>query len=111
MSEDKEGGIFAMLTAVLYFLAMLVFCVVIEHFLMPGGQPTVRSFRGYECTDDCSGHEAGYEWAERKGITDPDDCGGKSESFIEGCRSYAEEQGYGGEDDDDDYDYQYLWGE
>jgi|GEM_PF-2509403 len=72
-------------------------------------QPPTRSFRGYECTDDCSGHEAGYEWAERKGITDPDDCSGKSESFIEGCKSYAEEQGYGGEDDSDDYDYQYLW--
>jgi hypothetical protein len=44
------------------------------------------------CTVDCSGHEAGYAWAEDKGITDPDDCGGKSWSFIEGCRAYAEEQ-------------------
>jgi uncharacterized lipoprotein len=48
-----------------------------------------KSFKGYECTDDCSGHEAGYNWAMKKGITDPDDCGGKSTSFIEGCRSYA----------------------
>lgn len=49
------------------------------------------SFNGYSCTQDCSGHEAGYDWANRKGITDPDDCGGKSESFIVGCRAYAEE--------------------
>lgn len=48
-------------------------------------------FEGYGCTQDCSGHEAGYAWAEDKGIADPDDCGGKSWSFIEGCRAYAEQ--------------------
>ncbi len=47
---------------------------------------------GDECTEDCSGHDAGREWAEQRGITSPDDCGGKSWSFEEGCRSYAEEQ-------------------
>ena len=46
----------------------------------------------WECTDDCSGHDAGYEWASNNGITDPDDCGGKSESFIEGCQAWANEQ-------------------
>jgi hypothetical protein len=46
---------------------------------------------GKRCTVDCGGHEAGYEWAERKGIIDKDDCGGKSRSFIEGCESYVEE--------------------
>jgi len=50
-----------------------------------------KTYKGYECTDDCSGHEAGYEWAQRKGITDPDDCGGNSNSFIEGCKSYVGE--------------------
>lgn len=48
-------------------------------------------FNGYECTDDCSGHEAGYEWAENNGIDDVDDCSGNSDSFIEGCVSYVEE--------------------
>lgn len=51
-----------------------------------------ETFNGYDCTSDCSGHEAGYNWAERKGITDPGNCGGNSRSFIEGCQSYAEEQ-------------------
>lgn len=46
--------------------------------------------RPYGCTDDCSGHDAGYEWAEEREITDPDDCGGNSQSFIEGCEAYAE---------------------
>ena len=43
------------------------------------------------CTGDCSGHDAGYEWAGEQGITDPSDCGGNSESFIEGCEAYANE--------------------
>jgi hypothetical protein len=51
------------------------------------------SYAGYGCTVDCSGHEAGYRWAAEKGITDPDSCGGKSWSFIEGCRAYAEGNG------------------
>lgn len=50
------------------------------------------TFAGYDCVDDCSGHEAGYEWAESQGIDDPEDCGGNSESFIEGCIVYAQEQ-------------------
>jgi hypothetical protein len=48
------------------------------------------SYAGYGCTEDCSGHEAGYEWAEAHDIADPDDCGGYSWSFEEGCRAYAE---------------------
>lgn len=54
-------------------------------------QPFAATFHGYPCTQDCSGHEAGYEWAEENDITDPDDCGGRSDSFIEGCQAYAEE--------------------
>lgn len=38
------------------------------------------------------GHDAGREWAEDNDITDPDDCDGNSDSFIEGCQEYAEEQ-------------------
>lgn len=45
----------------------------------------------WTCSDDCSGHEAGYDWANEKGITDPSDCGGNSDSFIEGCEAYANE--------------------
>jgi hypothetical protein len=57
------------------------------------------TFHGYECTDDCSGHEAGYSWAEKKGVANPDDCGGNSQSFIEGCKAWAGEDGP--EDDND----------
>lgn len=49
-----------------------------------------RSFAGFTCRQDCSGHRAGYEWARDKGIRTPSRCGGRSQSFIEGCRAYAE---------------------
>ena len=66
------------------------------------------SYAGEGCTVDCSGHDAGYEWAEEKSITDPDDCGGNSWSFEEGCRAYAEaqsdEDGDGDGNGDDDQD-------
>jgi hypothetical protein len=51
-----------------------------------------RNFRGYACTDDCSGHKAGYEWAHEKEIANASDCANPSESFAEGCRIYLEEQ-------------------
>ena len=40
-------------------------------------------------TPDCAGHEAGWRWARAHRIDDPDQCGGRSRSFIEGCRAYA----------------------
>ncbi len=57
------------------------------------------------CTDDCSGHEAGYAWAEENYIIDPADCGGNSNSFIEGCEAYANEyQMYENNEDEDYYE-------
>lgn len=35
--------------------------------------------------------QAGYQWAEEKGIGHHADCGGSSQSFIEGCENYAED--------------------
>lgn len=50
------------------------------------------TFRGYDCSGDCSGHEAGYDRAERQGITSVEDCTGNSQSFIEGCMAYVDAQ-------------------
>lgn len=50
-----------------------------------------NTFYDYECTEDCSGHEAGYEWAEDNDISDTYDCDGNSQSFTEGCEAYVEE--------------------
>ncbi len=50
-------------------------------------------FHGYDCTEDCSGHEAGYEWAEEHGITqdDVDNYSGNSNSFMEGMQAYVDD--------------------
>jgi hypothetical protein len=50
-----------------------------------------QSFHGMSCTKDCSGHIAGYQWAEKHGITNMGYCGGKSLSFIQGCMIYVKE--------------------
>ena len=63
-----------------------------------------KTFAGYECTDDCSGHIAGYRWAQQHDIVDPGDCDGNSESFIEGYMAYAEGDSPDIEDDDNDED-------
>lgn len=71
-----------------------------SNFGEPRTDASPETFHGEECTQDCSGHEAGYAWAKEHGITDPDDCGGNSQSFIEGCQAYAEELA---EEEGDDY--------
>ena len=43
----------------------------------------------YGCTEDCEGHEAGFEWAKENEITDGS-CYGDSDSFNEGCQAYAD---------------------
>ncbi len=45
------------------------------------------TFGGYACADNCSGHAAGYRWAEQYRITDMDECRGRSQFFYEGVLS------------------------
>jgi len=42
-----------------------------------------------QCTEDCSGHDAGFEWAREHDVTDATECSGDSQSFVEGCEAYA----------------------
>jgi hypothetical protein len=42
-----------------------------------------------QCTSDCSGHDAGFDWARNEGIADASDCSGDSQSFREGCEAFA----------------------
>lgn len=39
--------------------------------------------------DEGTGHYAGYRWAEEN---DPSSCDGNSDSFIEGCQEYLDQQ-------------------
>ena len=68
---------------------------------------SAREFGGYVCTLDCSGHKAGYEWAEDRGIRRESQCdiilrrSPNRQSFYEGCLVYVEDP-YRGSDEDDD---------
>jgi hypothetical protein len=66
-------------------------CLTVMVFFLTSSVVPAQSFRGYTCSGNCSGHEAGYEWAEENDIEDEDDCSGNSQSFIEGCLAYVEE--------------------
>lgn len=50
----------------------------------------VEDVGSYVCTQDCSGHEAGFAWAQQNDISDRSDCGGNSVSFMEGCEAFAQ---------------------
>lgn len=43
-----------------------------------------------QCTDDCSGHSAGFEWAKENAAGDASACSGNSDSFIEGCEAFSQ---------------------
>ena len=43
-----------------------------------------------DCTSDCSGHNAGFEWARENGVTESWDCPSSGNpSFVEGCEAFA----------------------
>ena len=42
------------------------------------------------CIGDCSGHQAGYEWAQENSISSESDCDGNSNSFNEGCANFVD---------------------
>ncbi|MBI5870272.1 MAG: hypothetical protein HZB44_04845 [Actinobacteria bacterium] len=52
-------------------------------------QPDTSESNSYKCETDCSGHEEGYLWAAEHHLTDPYECDGNSNSFIEGCQAFA----------------------
>jgi hypothetical protein len=64
---------------------------------------SAREFGGYECSDNCSGHAAGYRWAQARGITSDANCPlrGRAVSFYEGCLVYTQDPDRGADQDDD----------
>lgn len=53
--------------------------------------PKNLSEHGFDCTQECVRHEAGYKWAEAHSITDNDDCLGKQKPFEQGCMQYIQD--------------------
>lgn len=70
-------------------MKILLFTLLL--FIALSTASSAQTFQGYPCTADCSGHEAGYDWAQASGVTDESGCGGNSNSFIEGCKAFVEE--------------------
>jgi hypothetical protein len=61
-----------------------------------------RTFGGFDCAIDCSGHARGYRWAERIEITEGSECPlGNSRAFFEGCLAYTEDPDRGADEDDE----------
>ena len=50
-----------------------------------------KYYRGMLCSQDCSGHIKGYEWAIELGVTNYDACNSNSASFTEGCERGVDE--------------------
>jgi hypothetical protein len=66
------------------------------------GEASARTFGGYECTDECEGHAAGYRWAEAREIEHTDECPvNLSDAFYEGCLTYVDDPERGADVDDD----------
>lgn len=83
-------------------LRLLALTLPILSSLVVAANAQDRTFGGYECTDDCEGHSAGFKWAERKGIEDSEHCPyGNSQSFHEGCLAYTQDPTHDPDEDDD----------
>ena len=61
------------------------------------GEQAALSSQSYEqengsgdCTSDCSGHDAGWQYAKEHELSDASQCTGDSDSFVAGCKSYIE---------------------
>lgn len=67
----------------------------IPQYVAPIATPTltprtsISTFYEFDCLSDCSGHEAGWDWANEIGIEFEYQCGGNSRSFIEGCIAFT----------------------
>lgn len=70
-------------------------------FVLISSASAQQTFGDYDCTEDCSGHKAGYDWAQENDITDESQCGGNSQSFEEGCEVYVQDPNRGSDEDDD----------
>jgi hypothetical protein len=60
------------------------------------------TFYGNTCLGDCSGHQAGYDWAEQHDVEDEASCSTPSASFHQGCESYVEESAASVSDEEND---------
>ena len=61
---------------------------------------SAKTFGGYDCSDNCADHRAGFDWAAENIVTDEADCGPNLSSFAEGCKVFAQNPARGSDTDD-----------
>lgn len=91
------------------FVMKTLFAVTLLVLALDSTTAIAATFDGNQCLGDCSGHQAGYNWAEQNDVDDESSCSTPSASFNEGCQSYIDENSESSsgttslnDDDDDD---------
>ncbi|WP_460929496.1 hypothetical protein [Pseudomonas sp. MC6] len=82
----------------------MLFATALMASVLGSAPVTSATFDGNTCLGDCSGHQAGYDWAEQNDVDDESSCSTPSPSFNQGCESYVEENAASVSDDEDDED-------
>jgi hypothetical protein len=86
------------------WLLYLIIAVIFAYGIFIDGPKTRREMAQQEkefyARHYNKGALAGRDWAEENGIHDPDECGGKSDAFLQGCIDYAESVKSEQEEDD-----------
>jgi hypothetical protein len=54
--------------------------------------PSDRASQADQCPSDCVNFDAGYAWAKERGFSAEEQCRGKSEAFLDGCKIFVAEQ-------------------
>lgn len=82
---------------------MNIMFAILPVALAPGvTAANAATFDGNMCLGDCSGHQAGYDWAEQNDVDDESSCSTPSASFNQGCESCVEENAASVIDEEDD---------
>lgn len=86
-----------------------LFAILPLAFALGVSSANAATFDGNTCLGDCSGHQAGYDWAEQNDVDDESSCSTPSTSFNEGCASFVEENastlsGYADDDNEEEED-------
>ena len=64
-----------------------------HEFITELGSSGQRKFKKSPCTKDCSGHSAGYNWATKRNLKNPNQCPTTpSRSFNNGCKIKGREE-------------------
>ena len=82
-----------MIVATLFFGAIIFGPSIVKHepwSYSDDSSPYETGESSSGCTSDCSGHDAGYEYGREYDICDSSYSNGKSESFNDGVRKWAE---------------------